>query len=67
MEIMTNHSGSWHNPDQSGRGISIEVVNPETPVIFWYAYHLDEIPQWFAPMADMPIWKRGGSPAAGSE
>jgi hypothetical protein len=41
MNIMPSHSGSWYNPDQSGHGLSVEVVNSETLLIYWNTYHPD--------------------------
>jgi hypothetical protein len=34
-------SGSWYNADQSGHGLSIEYVDENTTVIYWYVYTPD--------------------------
>lgn len=31
-------SGPWYNPDQSGHGISVDLVAADRAVVFWYAY-----------------------------
>lgn len=31
-------SGPWYNPDQSGHGLSVDLVAPDRAVVFWYAY-----------------------------
>jgi hypothetical protein len=53
MEINPRHSGSWYNPQQSGHGISVEVINAETLVIYWYAYHPNGTPMWLLSVADI--------------
>lgn len=45
-DIRNYHSGSWYDPDHSGHGISVEVVDDETLVMFWFAYHPDGTPMW---------------------
>lgn len=45
-DIRNYHSGSWYDPDHSGHGISVEVVDDETLVVFWFAYHPDGTPMW---------------------
>lgn len=44
IEINPNLSGSWYNHDQSGHGLSIEVMSSETTVIYWYVYNPDGTP-----------------------
>jgi len=39
-------SGAWYNPDQSGHGISVEVLDDERTIFFWYTYDLDGKPVW---------------------
>ena len=31
-------SGAWYNPDQSGHGLSIEILDDERALAFWYVY-----------------------------
>ena len=37
-------SGSWYNQAQSGHGLSVEVLDDNTTVIFWYVYDPDGSP-----------------------
>jgi len=37
-------SGSWYNPDQSGHGLSIEYLDENTTIIYWYTYTPDRDP-----------------------
>jgi len=53
MEIKPSHSGSWYNPDQPGHGLSVEVINAETLVIYWNTYHPDGTPMWLMSVAEI--------------
>jgi hypothetical protein len=53
IEIMPSHSGSWYNPDQSGHGVNVEVVTPETLIIYWNTYHPDGTPMWLMSVAEI--------------
>ena len=44
--IRPSWSGAWYNPDQSGHGISVEVLDDERTIFFWYTYDLDGKPVW---------------------
>jgi hypothetical protein len=46
VSINPTHSGSWYNPNQSGHGLSVEVMDATTTIIYWYVYHLDGTPQF---------------------
>ena len=37
-------SGSWYNPAQSGHGLSVQVLNPESALLYWYVYDRDGNP-----------------------
>lgn len=39
-------SGNWYNPDQSGHGVQIEVLDNGRAVIAWYAYDGSGAPLW---------------------
>lgn len=41
MDINQYHSGSWWNSSQSGHGFSIEVLDENTVLIYWYVYNPD--------------------------
>lgn len=43
-DIRPEHSGAWYNPDQSGHGLSVEVLDDERTVAFWYTYTPDGFP-----------------------
>jgi len=53
MNITPSHSGSWYNPDQSGHGLSVEVINSETLLIYWNTYHPDGTPLWLMSVANI--------------
>lgn len=44
--IRPSYSGAWYNIDQSGHGISVEVLDEENTVFFWYTYDQDGRPFW---------------------
>ena len=44
FEVNPNLSGSWFNPNQSGHGLSIEVISKDVTVIYWYVYNPDGKP-----------------------
>lgn len=44
FNIDATYSGSWYNPQQSGHGLSIEVLANNTTVIYWYVYNPDGTP-----------------------
>ena len=37
-EVRPEYSGSWYNPEQSGHGLSIEVISSERSIVYWYTY-----------------------------
>jgi hypothetical protein len=43
-DVRPEHSGAWYNPLQSGHGLSIEVIDSERSIIFWYVYDLSGRP-----------------------
>lgn len=38
-EVRPEYSGSWYNPAQSGHGFSIEVLDENRSIAFWYVYN----------------------------
>ncbi len=44
VEISRHMSGSWFNPQQSGHGLSVEVLSPERTIFYWYVYNPDGTP-----------------------
>jgi hypothetical protein len=44
MNINPTHTGSWYNPSQSGHGLSVEVLDSETTIIYWYVYDTEGNP-----------------------
>lgn len=44
--VRPSWSGAWFNPDQSGHGINVEILDDERTVFFWYTYDLDGKPTW---------------------
>lgn len=41
MDVDRYTSGGWGDPSQSGHGYSIEVMNDNLAIIFWYVYNPD--------------------------
>jgi hypothetical protein len=46
FNVRPSWSGAWYNPNQSGHGISVEVLDDERTAFFWYTYDLDGNPFW---------------------
>jgi len=44
--IRPSYSGAWYNPDQTGYGISVEVLDDERTIFFWYTYDQEGNPFW---------------------
>lgn len=45
-DIRPHHSGAWYNPDQAGHGLSIQVLDDERTIAFWFAYTPDGLPMF---------------------
>ncbi|MFC1695181.1 hypothetical protein ACFL1C_03520 [Pseudomonadota bacterium] len=43
-EISRHISGSWYNSNQSGHGLSVEVLSAERTIFYWYVYNPDGEP-----------------------
>ena len=43
-DIRPHHSGAWYNQDQAGHGLSIQVLDDERTIAFWFAYTPDGSP-----------------------
>ena len=46
FNVRPSWSGSWFNPEQSGHGINVEILDEERAVIYWYTYDLEGNPLW---------------------
>lgn len=44
--IRADISGSWYNPDQSGHGLMVEVLDQQRAVVAWYTYDGMGAPLW---------------------
>ena len=44
--IRADVSGSWYNPEQSGHGLMLEVLDRKRAVLAWYTYGTDGAPLW---------------------
>ena len=53
MNIRNFHSGSWFDEDRPGHGLSLEVVDADTMVIYWFVHHPDGTPMWLVSEADI--------------
>jgi hypothetical protein len=45
-DIRPEHSGAWYNPDQAGHGLSIQVLDDERTIAFWFAYTPGGLPMF---------------------
>jgi hypothetical protein len=45
-DIRPEHSGAWYNPDQDGHGLSVQVLDDERTIAFWFAYTPDGAPMF---------------------
>jgi hypothetical protein len=52
-EIHNYHSGLWYDEARPGHGLSIEVLDADRMVAYWYAYHPDGTPMWLEILADV--------------
>jgi hypothetical protein len=41
-------SGSWYNPDEDGHGLTIEILDAETVVAYWFTFDAFGDPAWIA-------------------
>lgn len=46
-QVRPEYSGMWYNPDQDGHGLSLEVLDAERSVGFWYRYDESGEPEWW--------------------
>lgn len=46
IEISSKLSGIWYNPEQSGHGLNIAVLDENTTIVYWYVYHTDGTPMF---------------------
>jgi hypothetical protein len=53
MDINQYHSGSWWNSSQSGHGFSVEVLDENTVLIYWYVYNPDGTSTFILAVADI--------------
>lgn len=44
LDVTRHMSGSWWNSQQNGHGISLEVMDNDTAVFYWYVYNPDGSP-----------------------
>ena len=46
FQIVAAHSGSWYNPNQSGHGLNVEILDDNRLLVYWYTYDLQGNPIW---------------------
>jgi len=46
FEVNARLSGIWYNPNQSGHGLNIAVLDENITVVYWYVYHTDGTPMF---------------------
>lgn len=46
-------SGSWYDFDHSGEGFTLEVIGPETALVYWFTYDTQGNPAWMVSVADI--------------
>lgn len=44
--IRADLSGSWYNPEQSGHGLMVEILDNQRAVVAWYTYDAAGSPLW---------------------
>ena len=44
LNVRPSWSGSWYNPEQSGHGINVQILDEERTVFYWYTYDQDGKP-----------------------
>ena len=44
--VLPEYSGAWYNTEQSGHGLSVEVISSERALVYWYAYDPEGHPIW---------------------
>ena len=44
--VQPGHSGAWYNPEQSGHGLSVEVISSKRAIMYWYAFDPQGHPVW---------------------
>lgn len=44
--VGTQMSASWYNPQQSGHGLSVEVLDDGRAIIYWYTFDQSGAPYW---------------------
>ena len=52
-DIQNYHSGLWYDEAHPGHGLSIEVLDADRMVAYWYAYHPDGTPMWLEILAEI--------------
>ncbi|MFU8833275.1 MAG: hypothetical protein ACNA7J_14125 [Wenzhouxiangella sp.] len=51
-QLSSRLAGSWYDPDQSGHGLTIEVLDPGTLLVYWYTFDQFSEPFWLIAMGD---------------
>ena len=46
LNVRPSWSGSWFNPEQSGHGINVEILDEDRTLIYWYTYDRHGKPVW---------------------
>ena len=46
FEIQPGHSALWYNPDQTGHGLSVYLLEDNRIIVFWYVYDNNALPLW---------------------
>ena len=61
-------SGAWFNPERSGEGFVVEVVEDGRGVVYWFTYTPDDTNEGlaFAPAGDWQAWMTGDARFDGS-
>lgn len=46
FSVQAAHTGSWYDPDQSGHGFLIEILNDELALVWWFTFDPDGNRTW---------------------
>ena len=53
QEVTQHMSGSWYNSQQEGHGISLEILDNNRAVFYWYIYNPDGTPTFLIALGEV--------------
>ncbi len=61
MGLTGDFSGSWYNPEQSGHGLFVEVLDGGRAAVAWFTFDPQGRPAWLYGVLDLGDWKMTGT------